>query len=577
MEISNHPTPLSGRSLSHEEKDRLPVADDEMRMPYIGRILRYERDREIDVAYVLNLAEDLYLSHHMFIHAPGLKPPSACLPILPLTFGMEMIAEVAACLAPGYGLIGFENVRASRWIELKDVDALALDISGRLVREDPQLLARYVEVIVFLQGEDTPALTGTACFGKRYLLGIHHRFDKLGDLSSFPLPPESLYRERHLFHGSLFHCISAINGVGNQGLTGEISVPSGEGLFRFFQRPQLLTAPIVLDGLLQLVTALAMGEEWRPLPMSIEKLETYCPTPAVGTRLPVCAQASRIGKKRLSADFEVQDGSGMVWARIRGCTFWMFDWGEKIIDYFRLPHKHLLCSEKKLPLMPRDAVCQTFGGQDLHDLALDWLARISLHLDEMATFLQRGKNPGYQRHWLFGRIAAKDAVRLWIARQTSSHLLHPAAFSIVKDSKGLPTVENPAGTSDVPHISIAHANDRAIAIAHRQRLGIDLEALEPKDAAFRETVTTPRERGLLKRFSPAQQDFWLTALWCAKEATGKAMGTGIEGKPRGIEAERIDEHGIIAVRHDPSGRRFIVSVKNEAAFVIALTIDGDLQ
>ncbi|MBW1895857.1 MAG: polyketide synthase dehydratase domain-containing protein, partial [Deltaproteobacteria bacterium] len=455
-------------------------------MPFIGRILHYAPDREIAVEHVLDLKEDLYLNHHMFIHAPGLKPPSACLPVLPLTFGLEMMAEVAACLAPGHGCIGFENVLASRWIELKDVNTLALEITGRLSREDLQLLARFVEVKVFIKGDDTPALTGTVCFGRRYLLSIRHRFDELADISSFFMTPERLYRERHLFHGPLFHCISAIRGVGDQGLVGEITVPSGGGLFRSLQSPQLLTAPIVLDGLLQLSTALAMGEEWRPLPMSIEKLETYCPTPAAGTRLPVHAKVTRIGLKRLSADFEVQDGSGMVWARIRGCTFWMFDWKKKIIDYFRLPQNHLLCSEQKLPLMPRDAVCQTFGGEDLHDLNLDWLARISLHVDEMDTFFQFGKKTTHQRHWLFGRVAAKDAVRLWLARQASSQMLHPAAFSIVKGPKGPPVVENPSGAGDVPQISITHANDRAIAIVHKQRLGIDMEVLEPRDAAFLE-------------------------------------------------------------------------------------------
>ncbi len=55
------------------------------------------------------------------------------------------------------------------------------------------------------------------------------------------------------------------------------------------------------------------------------------------------------------------------------------------------------------------------------------------------------------------------------------------------------------------------------------------------------------------------------------------MGTGIEGKPRAFEANRIDTHGIVAVKHQPSGRTFVVSVKKEAPFVIALTIDGDFQ
>ena len=104
-----------------------------------------------------------------------------------------------------------------------------------------------------------------------------------------------------------------------------------------------------------------------------------------------------------------------------------------------------------------------------------------------------------------------------------------------------------------------------------------MEMLLPRDAAFLKTVTTRRERALLKRFPAGEQDFWRTALWCAKEASGKAAGTGIEGKPRSFEAQRMDAHGIIAIKHQPSSRRFVVSIKKETAFVIALTIDGDLQ
>ena len=58
----------------------------------------------------MTLDEDLHLADHAFVHAPGVKPLFACLPVVPMTLSLEILAEAAACLAPGYGLIGFEEV-----------------------------------------------------------------------------------------------------------------------------------------------------------------------------------------------------------------------------------------------------------------------------------------------------------------------------------------------------------------------------------------------------------------------------------------------------------------------------------
>ena len=101
-------------------------------LPFIGKVLSFEPNQSIVVQRTLDLAEDLYLADHAFVHAPGVKPLSACMPVLPLTMSLEAIAEVAACLTPGLGLIGFENVKAVRWIEVSDRDSEVMSISAQL-------------------------------------------------------------------------------------------------------------------------------------------------------------------------------------------------------------------------------------------------------------------------------------------------------------------------------------------------------------------------------------------------------------------------------------------------------------
>jgi phosphopantetheinyl transferase (holo-ACP synthase) len=320
---------------------------------------------------------------------------------------------------------------------------------------------------------------------------------------------------------------------------------------------------------------LSIGEGWRPFPLSIEKIEIYSPPPPAGTRVPVFLQMNRISSKRISVDYEVQNGSGMVWMRVKNWGFWVFNWTHRVVDYLRFPQKYFLCKEKKLSLLPEGAICQFISKKDLPDLKLDWLARITLSLDEMDTFFSFSENPKYQHHWFYGQLAAKDAVRLWLKRNSNIRSLHPAAFSVEKDN-GSSVVEGLDDVSPLPQVSIAHLDDRAIAIAHEKVIGIDMEVSEDRGSAFIETFSTPRERNLLQKFPPSDRHRWTTSLWCAKKAAGKATETAdIKGEFLSLEAIHMDDNGVITVIHHTTGRKFRVSTQEEDNYIIAFTFDAD--
>ena len=67
-------------------------------LPFVGHIADHVPGMSITVERMLTLDEDLHLADHTFVHAPGVKPVSACLPVVPLTMAMEIMAETAACL-----------------------------------------------------------------------------------------------------------------------------------------------------------------------------------------------------------------------------------------------------------------------------------------------------------------------------------------------------------------------------------------------------------------------------------------------------------------------------------------------
>jgi phosphopantetheinyl transferase len=353
---------------------------------------------------------------------------------------------------------------------------------------------------------------------------------------------------------------------------GELEVLPKNAMFSSTPRPELLTDPILLDAVGQLIGLWAIDKGVYVFPINIRQVEFYCPTPAVGTRVPVHLEITQYSSKLLYADVEIQDGAGRVWTRIKGWGDWVFRWSRKIYDFRRLPTRYCASDDFLLTSLFDEAVAQTLAESDLRDSDLPAMARFYLHMEEMPDFWKLSKIPARQLQWLLGRIAAKDAARQWLARQTGTEMLHPAAFVIENDERGQPVVKKiPEGLA-APKVSIAHSENRAVAIAQRDAVGIDIEIITDRDEHFLETFATSQERERLADFfGNEDRNAWITRLWCAKEATGKMIGTGVEPSPQQFEATDVNGNGAISILHHPTGS--IVSVKTiqESNFIIAHT------
>jgi len=550
-------------------------SDSDRQMPFIGTVLHYTPQKEIVVERVLDLSEDMYLRDHLFIHAPGIKPPSACLPILPMTITMEAMAEVAACLVPGFGIIGFEDIKASRWIALENIETMVLRISAQLADYDHETLTYRIGAAVLVEDGASPVASATILFGRHYLQSIDMEFTELINPHPFPLKAEEIYRDRRLFHGPIFRCICGDMILGDQGLTGELTVLSKDRLFASIKTPELLTYPVLLDGIGQLVGLWAQVDEMYIFPVGIGRLEIYNSTPPVGTRVPVRLQITQVNPKTLYADIEVQDGTGQVWMRIEGWGDWIFRWPKKLCDFRRFPTKYVITQDIYLPCLPQGSVCQTISRGNLCDFDLDTAAGFYLHLDEIDTFRKLDNNPVRQFQWLLGRIVAKEAVRLWLAKETkSAEMPHPASFVIENDPNGQPFIISIAGLKTPPRISIAHSNDRAVAIATRGVIGIDLELISHRDNTFLESFATPKERDILNRFPTDERDTWITRLWCAKEAVGKALGMGLDRNLQSFELHNSAPDGHITIHHHESDCLFSVYTHEDQDFIVAYTSPG---
>lgn len=545
-------------------------------LPFVQRIAAFVPGASITVQRTLTLDEDLHLADHALVHAPGVKPISGCLPVVPLTMALEIMAETAACLAPGFGLIGFEDVTASRWIELADTETLELRITAETAQADHDRNIYWIAAAIYVSDQPTPAIQSRVLFAPQYCLDLSMNFAEGEDVRPLSCSGEQIYENRHLFHGPTYQLLTGQILVHNRGISGYAVVKAPTSLFQSTCSPQLLIDPTLLDTVGQLLGVWAIEQRDRQVfPIGMKKLELYRPTPAAGSRLPVWVEITQEEAKTLRADVEIQDGAGSVWLRIRGWRGWKFRWSKQVTDFRRLPTRFPLSRRTELPGLPATAVCCMIMPADVARFDATLLARFCLDMNEMRDFGDKRSFPRRQQHWLLGRIAAKDAARIWLARNAGSKgMLHPAALSIESDENGQPRLAPHLSELGLPKLSIAHCDEGVIALAHNEAVGVDIEPIAQREPDFFETMANDAERRLVNaRGSGDAANEWITRAWCAKEAAGKLLGSGMRGSPRAYEVRSVEPDGLFRVVHLESGQEIAVRTVRGHDLIIAYASD----
>lgn len=532
-------------------------------LPFVGTVLGYQPGASITIARQLTLAHDLYLADHNFVRADGVKPLAECFPVLPMTVSLEVMAEAAACLAPGCGLIGFEAVTARRWIAVAEEGALALRIEGRVRGGDAGQGSARIAVQIFTADDSAAAIDATVCFG------THH--DVAQPLLAAPgtgreLAAAALYGEHHLFHGPRFQCLAGQVHAGPDGASAELVVRGAHDWFAGEAQPQLLTDAALLDTVGQLAAVWAMQRGYAAFPVGLGRMTLHGPTPAPGARLPIHLRITGQQLKMLIADVEIGDGDGGLWVRIEDWRSWQFEWAPRLVAFQRQPARTLLSETQELPGAPAGLACRRVTAQLLKGFDLALLARHYLHGSEWPAFVAHAALPGRQRDWLLGRVAAKDAARAWCGHPG----LHPAAFAVVNDAAGQPGLTGWPPAWPLPRISIAHAGGQAVALASDAAAGIDIEQIAERDAVCVASFCTAAERALLGAVPAAARSAWITRLWCAKEAFGKRLGSGVTGGPHRFEAQSLEPDCSLRMRDAAGGIETHIRTLQDGEYILAV-------
>ena len=82
--------------------------------------------------------------------------------------------------------------------------------------------------------------------------------------------------------------------------------------------------------------------------------------------------------------------------------------------------------------------------------------------------------------------------------------------------------------------SRSYRHPLALVAFHDAAVGVDIERIEPCDAAFADTICTPAERADPRCHQ--DPDRFLSNLWSSKEALSKALGDALDYDPRHLDS-----------------------------------------
>jgi acyl transferase domain-containing protein/phosphopantetheinyl transferase len=526
--------------------------------PLLGQIVELQPEVELLAERLIDLNEDRYLLDHTLGHTVSRADPSLSgLALMPLAMSVEILAEAASCLLPGRVVTGLRELRAHRWLDFGDAPSRLLLHARRLPDDGGSGGGERVRVELRRpngdgDGDGRPVVEATVLLSAGYSAAPPARELSLKGGRPSQLAPDALYET--MFHGPLWRGVSSVETVAPGGVRAHLQVLGRTGLLASEPEPAFALDPVLLDAAGQVIGLWAAEMLDRApvvFPFRLAALELYGPPPRAGEQL-TCDAAVRLqGEHLVSSDIDVTDHAG-------NCLMRMRDWEDK---RFAVPDR-LAPLARPAALTPMSTPwpepAEPYAGLRVAarrlraELPSDgalwkqvWALRV-LGREERELFASLAVPERRQLEWLAARTAAKECVAELVAEAYDLALL-PAEIQILPDGQGAPVVIAPAlaGLPELPSVSLTHSHGEAAALAVLAAagtvgVGLDVEQRAPRPPGFAAATLSEAELGLLAGMPPEIADQWQLRIWCAREAAGKALGTGLAAGAATPRASALD-------------------------------------
>jgi phosphopantetheine--protein transferase-like protein len=355
--------------------------------------------------------------------------------------------------------------------------------------------------------------------------------------------------------GHRLRCITFAETWSDTGMDYEVEVPQLAGCVTYTRFPLWLVNPLLMEVVVSGYTLWHSHERFSrwigkermddaySSPFRMRRMDFLAPPPKEGARVKCYLRLTGVTPKSHLCDIIVSDGDGGAIATISG-------WEERV-EHVRSEYRDLIMQPatsfvtKSIPAgkmgspsldvssaFVTDVPYPVFERND--EVWLQTFAHMVLSEKERADFRRMPGSAARRTEWLFGRIAAKEAVRRFLKDYYQARWSY-ADVTIFADDMGKPYAVG-AWMDQLPaklDIAIAHTSQFVIGLAAANaRVGVDVESVgRDLSQEFTDGVFMPDELELAARAAGGTSQAILR-FWCAKEAVSKALGTGIRYSPR---------------------------------------------
>ncbi|MBI1905830.1 MAG: polyketide synthase dehydratase domain-containing protein [Rhodocyclales bacterium] len=467
----------------------------------------FQRTLQIDHQRYPELFDhELYKSHDQ-------RPISERTSIVPMTMMIELACETIAQYLPTHPIVAVRNVLSYRFIEILEPTRL----EARVYRKGENLYAVVVEdrfscrVEIAAEMPPAPARNHSA-----WHIGCD-------EPAPCPIALDRIYADRWLFHGPLYQGVRDLGKMDGSGAAGLVVHAGGKGslLDSAFQVAGVWFCSYFLDDNVV-------------LPVKIESIELHTDF-ATLARDPAPCECRVFCHRTTDTDFVYSlelARNDRILLRVNNFSGRRFAADPRFVGIFRRPEQlSLVSTALSDDIFVFDHVFQTNWPRVMLNksyLTGEEIARVNAprSLDRTNSIFR-------------GIVAAKDAIKQWLFDHYSPPALLPAEITITHDEAGAPWGLSKLSTRPLA-VSISHKPRIGVAIVGgEQRVGIDLEFIEKRGAAFEQLNYDAEEIAFFDAQPEDQRAFWQTLFWTAKEAGGKCTGLGLAGAPRRIKVREV--------------------------------------
>ena len=482
---------------------------------------------------------------------------------LALPVGAEIAAEAAGLVVPNRSVVRIEDLTSRRMVSFERGELRLYVRAERVASGKPSEIAVKVQL-----RDDSPNSAYTWPVMEATVV-LMETVPEAVPVSVEPLSrPRNVHWSGREVYPTRLCCGRRLRGVqfveawSESGLDYEIAVPPFAGNVAFTRMPLWVVNPLLLEIV---VSGFAL---WRSherfagafsFPFRLRRLSIRWLELKEGARLKCYMRLTGVTPKSHLCDISVTDGNGKDIMEVSGWEELTERVPVEYRDLILQPATTFLTAPLEGDLLgePATDVSSAFIADVPYSLFerdeerwLKTLSYVILDASERRDFAEMPGSTARRTEWLFGRVAAKEAVRRYLKDYYQARW-SDADIRIWADGSGKPHALGAWNDylNTKLDIAIAHTAQFVVAVvAANARVGVDVESVQ-RDLSeeFTAGVFTPDELELAADAADASRS--LIRFWCAKEAVSKALGTGIRYSPREMRvANFMADTGTVEIR-----------------------------